>query len=184
MAILTRRSALALTSTVATAALIGKSLAAEQLYDVSTMTLVVPPTPAPALSFQDGAGRTHHLAEFLGKGVVLNLWATWCPPCVAEMPALDQLASRVAGRGIVVLPVSSDRGGAARVRAFYDSHGIEHLPIWLDPEGAALQSLKLEGIPTTLILNRTGRIAGRLEGAINWAAPDAAPLLARVIQST
>lgn len=183
MAILTRRMALAGAGSVATGALIGKSLAAEKLNDVSTVTLVVPPAPAPALSFQDGAGRMHRLAEFLGKGVVLNLWATWCPPCVAEMPALDQLASRVANQGIVVLPVSSDRGGAAQVRAFYDSHGIEHLPIWLDPDGTALHSLKLEGIPTTLIINHAGRIAGRLEGAINWAAPDAVPLLARITRS-
>ncbi len=181
MVILTRRMALALAGTVATAALIGKSLAEESLADISTMTLVVPPVPAPALVLHDADGRAHKLAEFIGRGVVLNLWATWCAPCVAEMPALDELAARVKAHGIEVLPLSSDRGGAASVRAFYASHGIDALPIWLDPGGEVLQALHVEGIPTTLIIDRAGRIAGRLEGPINWAAPDAAPTLARLV---
>ena len=85
----------------------------------------------------DGTVRT--IGDYAGKGVVLNLWATWCVPCVAEMPALDTLAGAVQGSRVVVLPLSSDRGGAAAVERFCATGG-EHLPVLLDPGGAAARA--------------------------------------------
>lgn len=130
-----------------------------------------PPAPPPAARFTDAAGKVHTLAEFAGKGLVVNLWATWCAPCVAEMPALNGLAKAVAGDGILVLPLSSDIGGAEAVRKFYASHDITALKIWLDPKGATMQAWGARGLPTTLIIDRKGREQGRIEGAVAWTDP-------------
>jgi thiol-disulfide isomerase/thioredoxin len=125
----------------------------------------------PAASFTDAEGREQGFAGFAGQGLVVNFWATWCPPCVAEMPALDRLAAMVAGEGVQVLALSSDRGGRAVVEAFYQRLGIRHLGIWLDPRGAAGRALGVRGLPTTLILDRAGEERGRLEGEAEWDAP-------------
>ncbi len=137
----------------------------------STLVATDPPRALTDLAFTDAAGAPHHLAEFAGKGLVVNLWATWCTPCVAEMPALQDFA-KAAPAGLVVLPLSSDRGGAEVVRKFYAEHGITALPVWLDPKGQAAEAWGARGLPTTLIVDRRGREVGYLEGAIDWAAED------------
>ena len=114
----------------------------------------------------DADGAAHGIEEFAGKGLVINLWATWCVPCVAELPALAALAGRVRDAGILVLPLSSDRGGAPVVEKYYRKHGIEGLPVWLDPKGAAARAWGARGLPTTLIVDRQGRERGRMEGAV------------------
>lgn len=124
--------------------------------------------PAPARFF-DADGAEHTLADFAGRGVVVNLWATWCVPCVAEMPALQAAARLLVPEGIVVLPLSSDRGGAAVVRKFYDSHGIDALPVWLDPKGDLARAWGARGLPTTFIIDREGRLRAKLEGGADWA---------------
>ncbi len=143
-----------------------------RLQNASALVPTDPPHPAVPISFTDAGGAAHQIGEFAGRGVVLNLWATWCVPCVAELPALAKLAAQVAGDGIVVLPLSSDRGGAAVVERFYRSHAIAGLGIWLDPQGSAGRALSARGVPTTLIIDRAGRERARLEGAADWAAPD------------
>ncbi|UFN47733.1 TlpA family protein disulfide reductase [Roseomonas sp. OT10] len=133
--------------------------------------------PVPELAFTDGEGAPKSLASFAGQGVVLNLWATWCPPCVAEMPALDRLQAMLQAEGIVVVPLSSDRGGRAQVAPFYAARGLKHLGMWLDPRGAVGRALGVRGLPTTLVLDRQGRERARLEGAADW---DSAPLAAAI----
>jgi thiol-disulfide isomerase/thioredoxin len=128
-------------------------------------------------AFRDAEGGERRLADFAGTGLVVNLWATWCPPCVEEMPALDRLARQVRGEGIEVLALSQDRGGAEVVRAFYGRLGIRYLGIWLDPRGAAGRAWGKRGLPTTLIVDRAGMEAARLEGITEW---DAAPMVARI----
>ncbi len=126
----------------------------------------------PALTFTDAQGQEKTLADFAGQGVVVNLWATWCPPCVAEMPALDRMAAALAQEGIAVLPLSSDRGGAAVVQAFYERTQVKTLGVWLDPRGAAARALGARGLPTTVIVDRSGRERARLEGDAAWDAPE------------
>jgi thiol-disulfide isomerase/thioredoxin len=140
------------------------------LQPVSALQPTTPPAPPPAATFTDAAGASHSLADFAGKGLVVNCWATWCAPCVAEMPALQALAGKVAEDNILVLPLSSDRGGADVVRKFYAAHGITDLPVWLDPKGAASEAWGARGLPTTLIIDRQGREQGRFEGAVDWSA--------------
>ena len=126
----------------------------------------------PELRFSTPDGTVRTLADYAGQGVVLNLWATWCVPCVAEMPALDALARLVAHDGVAVLALSSDRGGAPPVERFYRDKSIKTLPVLLDPRGDAARALGARGIPTTLLIDRAGKERGRLEGAADWSSAE------------
>ncbi len=132
-----------------------------------------PPAAVAAAQFTDGDGKAYGIADFASQGLIVNLWATWCVPCVAEMPQLEAAAHALAADRIAVLPLSSDRGGAAVVRKFYASHDIQGLNVWLDPKGDAARAWGARGLPTTLIIDRQGHEVARLEGAYEWARPDA-----------
>jgi len=125
--------------------------------------------PAPALAFTDAAGRRLGLGQFRGKVVLVNLWATWCPPCVAEMPSLNRLQTELGGERFQVLAVSLDKGGAAIVRRWYEHAGLQALPIYnahaADFPGALL--------PTSLLIDGEGRVAWRGEGAFDWSGAEA-----------
>jgi thiol-disulfide isomerase/thioredoxin len=131
---------------------------------------VVPPLLLPPLTFQTLDGGRVSLAEYRGRATVLNLWATWCGPCVKEMPALDRLAAQQGPGGIAVLAVSADRGGAAAVRPFLAAHAVPHLTVLLDPGSDGVRALGAAGFPTTLIIDAEGRLRGRLEGPAEWGS--------------
>ncbi len=131
-----------------------------------------PARALPGFTFTDEAGREHSVADFAGQVLVINLWATWCPPCVAEMPTLDRLQEKLGGIGVRVLALSQDRGGAPVVARFYERTAVKHLGVWLDPRGAAARALGARGLPTTLIVNREGREAMRLAGEAEWDSPE------------
>lgn len=137
--------------------------------------------PLPAFTFQDAEGAERTLADFRGQGLVINLWATWCPPCVAEMPALERLAGMLAAERIAVLALSSDRGGRAVVEAFYQRLGLKGLGIWLDPRGAAARAMGVRALPTTIIVDRTGQERARLEGDAAWDAPPLVEAVRRLV---
>jgi thiol-disulfide isomerase/thioredoxin len=151
-----------------------------QLQPITALVPTDPPRPPASATFTDAAGNPHTLADFAGKGVVVNLWATWCAPCVAEMPALQTLARRAASDSILVIPLSSDRGGTPAVKDFFAAHGINDLPIWLDPKSQAAFAWGARGLPTTLIVDRQGRERARLEGAADWASDAALAELRRL----
>jgi thiol-disulfide isomerase/thioredoxin len=168
---LTRRTLVAAAGTVAAGAPLGKLRAAE-LQGMDALHKLDAPKPV-EVNFTDADGKALSLADYAGKGVVLNLWATWCVPCVAEMPALAAFASAVAKDGIVVLPLSSDRAGASIVEKFYKDLGVQNLPVLLDPKSAAAHALNVRGIPTTLVIDRQGREVAYLEGSVDWATDPA-----------
>ncbi|MBU6498567.1 MAG: TlpA family protein disulfide reductase [Rhodospirillales bacterium] len=149
--------------------------------DLAGLIARQPPAPPADLPFYDAVGGVHRLAEFRGKGVIVNLWATWCAPCVAEMPALQAMARALAPAGIVVLPLSSDIAGADAVRPFYAAHGIDALGVWLDPKGDVLRGWGGRGLPTTLIIDRSGREQGRVEGAVDWASPATEAVIRKLV---
>ncbi len=132
---------------------------------------------APDISFSDAAGNPVALANFRGRVVLLNLWATWCAPCVHELPSLDRLEALRGGAGFQVVALSLDRGGAAAVTPFFESHGIGHLPVYLDARGGALRAFRARGLPTTVLIDRDGREVGRFEGAAEWDSPPALAMI-------
>jgi len=130
--------------------------------------------PAPALAFTARDGAPKQLADFRGRLVLVNLWATWCGPCVEEMPALDRLQAKM-GSKLTILALSEDRGGAAVVDPFLQKIGIKHLGVYLDPKSAALNAFGVQGLPTSFLIDGEGMILGKLEGGAKW---DEAPMLA------
>lgn len=134
---------------------------------------MLPRVEAPELVFADAEGRERKLSEFRGKLVLLNLWATWCAPCVKEMPSLERLQAKRGGDRFLVLALSQDRGGLFQVRQFYDAQDLKGLDIYVDKTMASARALKAAGLPTTLLIDPEGREIGRLVGAAEWDAPEA-----------
>lgn len=122
--------------------------------------------------FVDGDGRDLTLADFEGRVVLLNLWATWCAPCREEMPTLDRLQARLGGADFHVLPLSIDRAGLGPVRRFYDEIGIAHLKMYLAEDIRAMAAFAVAGLPTTILIDRQGRELGRLSGPSKWDSPE------------
>ena len=135
---------------------------------------VSPPQPAPATAFSDIDGKPARVADFKGTPVVVNLWATWCQPCIKEMPSLDQLQGALAGR-IVVAAVSEDSAGAKRVAPFVAGMGLRNLKVYLDPKSDLGHAFHVRGLPTSIIIDARGRVVGRVEGAAEW---DSAAMIA------
>lgn len=144
---------------------------------VGDFSRIDPPLPAPADSFKDANGDRLALADFHGKLVLLNLWATWCGPCRQEMPSLDRLEAKLSGEGLVVLPISIDQGGGPVVAMYYYQEGIDHLGIYLDPSHDIQDRLKVDALPTSFLIDRQGRLVGTLEGSTQWDSPEAIALI-------
>jgi thiol-disulfide isomerase/thioredoxin len=136
-----------------------------------------------ALDFVDGAGAARSLAEWRGRVVLVNLWATWCAPCVEEMPALDRIAARLGGPDFDVVAISVDRQGAAVVAPFLGKLGLTRLAPYLDPSNAAVRVLGAPGLPVSVVLDREGRELGRVLGAAEWDSPAFEALLRRATGS-
>lgn len=134
---------------------------------------MMPRVEAPELVFADADGKDRKLSDFRGKLVLLNLWATWCAPCVKEMPSLERLQAKRGGDRFLVLALSQDRGGLFQVRQFYEAQGLDGLDIFVDKTMASARALKAGALPTTLLIDPEGREIGRLVGAAEWDAPEA-----------
>ena len=141
------------------------------------------PTPSPGLTFYNGAGKKIQLADFRGKVVLLNIWATWCGPCRREMPTLDRLQVKLGGPAFEVVALSIDRAGPNAVRRFYREIGIKNLDLYIDSTGETLLALSLStvGIPTTLLIDPDGQTAGHLLGPAVWDTPNMVAFLKRQI---
>ena len=131
------------------------------------------PQPLPPLVFETLDGQPASLADFAGKVVVLNLWATWCAPCREEMSSLDRLQARFADRDLVVLALSVDRAGPERVQKFLDEVGVTHLHVYRDPKAAATRAVRVPGLPATILVDRKGQEVGRVLGIAQWDGPAA-----------
>ncbi|MFO1089015.1 MAG: TlpA disulfide reductase family protein [Hyphomicrobiales bacterium] len=131
----------------------------------------------PAFSFSDAAGKTRTLADWKGKVVLVNLWATWCAPCRKEMPQLVELQSKLGSDDFEVVALSVDRKGLDASTAFLKSIGADALKPYIDIPAASINALKSPGLPTTVLVDRQGREIGRLLGPADWASPEALKLV-------
>ena len=130
----------------------------------------IPPRLAPSESFKDSAGKTITLNAFRGKTVVLNLWATWCPPCVQEMPSLDRLSKALNGQEFAVVALSQDYA-ASVAASYFAAHRMENLAPYFDERASVARALGAQGLPTTFIIDRDGRVVASMEGGAAWDSP-------------
>jgi peroxiredoxin len=136
------------------------------------LTRLGPGDPAAAFSVATPDGGTIRLADLKGKVVFLNFWATWCEPCLEEMPAMERLARAYRDRGLVVLALSADREGASVVKPFLKRHALT-FPVGLDPDQSVARLYRVWALPSTFILDRTGARLYSAHGARDWDGKDA-----------
>jgi thiol-disulfide isomerase/thioredoxin len=135
-----------------------------------------PPQPVPEISFADLKGNWAGLADFKGRLVLINLWATWCQPCLKEMPSLERLQQSLEDK-LTVAAISEDRGGTQVVEPFVAKLGLDKVKIYLDPKSAVGHAFSVRGLPTTLVIDVDGRLVGRVEGAAEWDSDKMAAVL-------
>ncbi|MBT5434472.1 MAG: TlpA disulfide reductase family protein [Alphaproteobacteria bacterium] len=127
-----------------------------------------PPRAVPETSYFVEGEALQSLEVFRGQAVVLNFWATWCPPCVAEMPSLDRLAGAYAGEDLAVVTMAMDRASEEKILAFYLRIGAEHLGIYRDPDMKLAREMRVFGLPTTLLIDHNGQVVAQLVGEAEW----------------
>jgi thiol-disulfide isomerase/thioredoxin len=150
--------------------------------EVAALAVAEKPLRLPNLAFNDEAGRAHSLADWQGRFVLFNLWATWCVPCRKEMPALDALQAKLGGQNFEVIAVNIDTRDPDKPRAWLRDVGITRLAYYADPSAKVFQDLKpigrAFGMPTTLIVDPAGCEIGTVAGPAEWASEDAIKLMA------
>ena len=149
--------------------------------DLAALTVASEPRRAEQFAFEREDGGKLTLADFRGRAVLLNLWATWCVPCRAEMPALDRLQAAKGDQGFEVVAVNVDTARLERRAAFLDSVGVKALARYADPSGDAFETLRRDGkalgLPVTLIIDKDGCEVGAVEGGIKWDSAEAQALV-------
>lgn len=138
------------------------------------------PRALPDTPFEDAEGHPVHFADFAGKVVLVNLWATWCAPCIEEMPSLAQLQEHVGRGDFEIVAISQDRK-AEDAREWIGANGLAALALYHDPGNDLLDTLKAPGLPTSILIDREGREVGRLEGPADWSSDSAKALIAKVL---
>jgi thiol-disulfide isomerase/thioredoxin len=135
------------------------------------------PVQMPETVFTDKSGRELTLKNFRGKIVLLNFWATWCGPCVREMPSLERLHTMLQGNDFTVIALSEDRRGWDKITRFQDKVGLKGLPLFHDVSSKMMFATKARGLPTTILVGRDGKELGRLTGSAGWDTDEAVALI-------
>ena len=136
-----------------------------------------PPESLADISFTDASGAPKTLADFKGKAVLLNLWATWCAPCREEMPSLDRLQKQLGSDKFEVVALAVDRTGVEAAGKFLKSINVENLKLYADPTTKSGSALRVLGMPTTILITPDGKEAGRLSGPAAWDSDEAKKLI-------
>ncbi|MCP1468410.1 thiol-disulfide isomerase/thioredoxin [Sphingobium sp. OAS761] len=140
-------------------------------------------TAAPGFSFLDPDGGDKRLQDFAGRPMLVNLWATWCAPCVAEMPTLDRIAAAYDSKGLAVLTISQDNQGLKAAKPFFEKHDLPHLKAWADPENQFGFDYATGLLPTTVIYDAQGKEMVRVIGAMDWESADGRALIDAALAS-
>jgi thiol-disulfide isomerase/thioredoxin len=153
---------------------------------VAAVAVATTPLRVPDLAFEDGKGQAHTLADWRGRTVLLNLWATWCVPCRKEMPALDALEARLGGPKFEVVAVNIDTRDPDKPRTWLKDVGVSRLAYYADPSAKVFQDLKLIGkafgMPTTMLVDPSGCEIGTIAGPAEWASDDGIKLVSAALE--
>jgi len=141
------------------------------------------PKPVSTSTFTTDNGGTATLADYQGKYVLLNFWATWCAPCRKEMPMLSELQTEFGGDDFEVLTLATGRNPVPAIEGFFDEIGVTNLPMHRDPKQQVARDMGVLGLPITVILDRAGREVARLTGDAHWSSNSAKALIAGLIQT-
>jgi len=153
----------------------------DSIFNLPKQTRVVAGLPAPNFSFPGLDAKMVSLANYKGKVVLLNIWATWCPPCVEEMPSMEKLYKELKGENFEILAVSIDASGAKDVAPFMQKYKLS-FPALLNPKGTIKALYGAVGIPESFIINKEGIVEKKIIGARDWAALEAIRFLRYLIQ--
>jgi thiol-disulfide isomerase/thioredoxin len=148
---------------------------------LQSIQIMESPEPVVDVSFTLADGSSRSIKDYMGRGVVLNFWATWCAPCVREMPELDAIKADLAPDGIDVIAVSMDREGHAAIEKFYSNTNIQNLEAFHDPKSAAGRALGVRGLPTTLIIDPKGQEVARIQGIHHYDTSETKDYLRRCV---
>lgn len=154
--------------------------------EVAAMTIAGEPEPMPDLAFNGPDGQPRRLADFKGKTLLLNIWATWCAPCRAEMPALDRLQQQAGSDKFEVVAINVDTSRLDRPKAFFEETGVKSLAFYADPKADIFFQLKqagqVLGLPTTFLVDPSGCRLGVMAGPAVWDSADARALVSRAAE--
>ena len=156
------------------------AIAEMQSGDMRKLVLRDAPIGVSPIAFEDVDGNSVSLADFKGKTVVLNFWATWCAPCRKEMPSLDRLNVEMGGADFAVIAVATGRNPLPKILSFNEENGIETLKVYLDPRSNLARNMGALGLPTTVILNPAGEEIARMQGDAEWDSPAAKAILGAI----
>jgi len=153
--------------------------------EMAALAMAEKPLRLPDLAFRDATGRERHLADWRGRTVLFNLWATWCVPCRKEMPALDALEGKLGGPSFEVVAVNIDTRDPDKPRAWLKEAGVARLAYYADPSAKVFQDLKIvgraTGMPTTLLVDPAGCEIATIAGPAEWASDDALKLVSAAL---
>lgn len=133
-------------------------------------------SPAPQITVNSLTNVPLKLSDLKGKVVLLNFWATWCPPCRDEMPSMMKLNSAMAGKPFQMVAVSIDEGGVPDIESFFKSSGYS-LPTYTDPGGEAVKTYGITGVPESFIIDKNGILVKKVIGPLAWDAPETVSFL-------
>ncbi len=153
----------------------------EDLFSKIKIQSIVDKKKIPDFCLDGLNGEKVQLKSLKGKIIFLNFWATWCGPCKEEMPSMEALYQHFKERNFVFLTISLDYGGQDSVRKFIGNHRY-HFPVLLDPLGKTLDLFQINKIPTTLIIDKNGKMIGRAIGPRNWSSPEFFSLIEQLLQ--
>jgi peroxiredoxin len=137
---------------------------------------------APKCTFPGLDGKIVSLADYRGQVVLVNIWATWCPPCVDEMPSMEKLHQELQGENFEILAISIDAVGTKAVAPFMKKYNLS-FPALIDPDGTIKTLYHITGVPESFIIDRQGILVEKIVGPRNWAAPEAVRYLRNLIRS-
>ena len=152
---------------------------------MAAMRILDKPVDLSQISFTDGEKKPFKIADWKGRVVLLNLWATWCPPCRHEMPSLEDLETKLGGPEFQVVPVSIDLKTTDKPKAFFKETGLKKLPFFWDGSAKIFNKLKSIGLafgmPTTILIDKNGMALGVVNGPAEWNSEDAITLIKKAL---